>query len=119
MGKGQIVNGTEELRKLIIDNPKLPLVVVIGSGSGDEDYDMFCPYVYAEIGEFLDCEQMFTERRCFCNRDDFVDAVRNFYEDKYDYFEGSRQDFEIYVDNKIDEYEPYWVKCILLYVYSQ
>ena len=104
----------DNLRKLILDNPSLPLLVFAGEDAncgGDYSY-MSCSRVNARIGEFLDCTQTVNDERVYTNRDDFQEDMEN-----RDYeFDGSEQEVEQYIENKMLEYEPYWKPCIILYV---
>ena len=108
-----LLHSTDELRKLIIDNPDLPMLIFAGDdcNSGDWAY-MSCSHVSARIGEFLDCAQTVNDERCYDDRDDF----RADLEDKFYDFDGSDQEFDTFIDNKLLEYEPYWRPCIIVYV---
>lgn len=109
-----IVNSATELRQLIIDNPDLPLVVFAGEDSNSGDY-MYtsCSYVSAYIGEFLDCQQTINDEKCYCERDDFEEDLADTLDD---YFEESDEAFAERVKQAVAEYDPYWKKCIILYV---
>ena len=108
-----LLTATDELRKLILENPDLPMLVFAGEdcNRGEWCYES-CGDCSATIGEFLDCMQEVDSDRCFEDRDDFEDALRN----EYDDFDGSDAEFEQFIDDKMAEYEPYWKKCIILYV---
>lgn len=110
-----IVNSAIELRQLIIDNPDLPLVVFAGeeANSGGDYMYSSCSYVSAYIGEFLDCQQTINDEKCYCERDDFEEDLANTLDD---YFEESEEDFNRRVAKEVSEYDPYWKKCIILYV---
>ena len=110
-----IVNSATELRKLIIDNPDLPLVVFAGEDAncnGDYMYSS-CSHVSAYVGEFLDCMQTINDEKCYCERDDFEEDLANTLDD---YFEESEEDFNRRVEKEVAEYDPYWKPCIILYV---
>lgn len=108
-----ILTATDELRKLIVENPGLPLLVFAGEdcNSGDWSY-MSCSHCSAELGEFLDCMQEVNDERCYCDRDDFREDMEDCYSD----FDGSDSEFEQFIEDRLEEYEPYWKKCIILYV---
>ena len=109
-----LVQATDTLRKLILENPELPLVVFAGRDACDSDYSLSaCSKVDASIGEFLDCVQDIDEERVFDDRDDFEDILRERY--AYD-FDGTDDEFEEFIEKKLMEYEPDWTKCIILYV---
>lgn len=109
-----ILNSCDKLRKLIVDNPELPLIVFAGEEANSEGCNyMTCGLVIAEIGEYLDCMQTVNDERCYCDRDEFREDIEYL---AYEYFEGEDEDFDKYVDAIMAEYEPYWKKCIAVYV---
>ena len=112
-----LMHTTDELRRLILENPDLPLVILAGENACDYDYStMFCSQVNAYIGEFLDCEQEINKERAYEDRESFEDDVRDYYE----YFDECQKmpddEFDKFIEEKLAEYEPYWKKCIILYV---
>ena len=74
---------------------------------------MTCSVVYASLGEYLDCEQKVNDEKCYTDRDDFREDVENILCDD---FEGTDEQFEAKVDEVCSEYDPYWKKCIILWV---
>ncbi len=110
-----LFNSTEELRKLIIENPDLPLVVFAGESANTGDYSSTsCSDVCAYIGEILNCENGVSKDRVFDDREEFKDVLF----DELEYEHPELDDDELYelFEKKINEYEPYWEKCIILYV---
>lgn len=109
----KLLHTTDELRKLIIENPDLPLLVFAGEDANSGDYSyMSCGYVSASKGEFLDCVQEINDERCYTDRDDFQEDLEYNNSD----FDGSDAEFEKFIENKLMEYEPYWKPCIIVYV---
>jgi hypothetical protein len=109
-----LATSATELRQLIIDNPGLPLLVFAGEDAncgGDYNYTS-CSRVRASIGEFLDCAQTVNDCRVFEDRDDFEEELKDCYSD----FNGSDAEFDQFIENILREYEPYWKRCIILYV---
>ncbi len=110
-----LFNSTEELRKLIIENPDLPLVVFAGESANTGDYSSTsCSDVRAYIGEILNCENDVSKDRVFDDREEFKDVLF----DELEYEHPKLDNDELYelFEKKINEYEPYWEKCIILYV---
>lgn len=108
-----LLNATQELRKLIIDYPDLPLLVFAGQDANCADYSYTsCGRVRASIGEYLDCMQTVNVEYCYTDRDEFQEDIENKHYD----FKGSDEEFDALVKAELDEYEPYWKKCIILYV---
>ena len=122
-----VVMNNAEIRKLILENPDLPIVFRANDDANNGDYTyMFCTYVYAQIGEVLDCEQDIDEEIIFTDRESFEDAVYDKVMDEaedihYSVYEKiaselSELDIEDEVKRVMSEYEPYWKKCILITV---
>lgn len=108
-----LLTETDELRRLIVENPELPLIVMAGQDCnyGDWAY-MSCSFCKAELGEVLDCAQEVNDEKVYDDRDDFREDLEYCYTD----FEGSDQEFEQFIATELAKYEPYWKKCIFLYV---
>ena len=103
----------EQLRKLLLEYPKLPVIVFARDTGIDGNYDeMCCTNVSAEVGEFLDCQQEIRDE-CFTSRDHFRDEVYDFVDFNSDLEEDELEDA---VEEAIEEYEPYWKPCIILTV---
>lgn len=56
--------------------------------------------------------QTVNDEYCYTDRDEFQEDLENLYSD----FDGSDKEFEQFIENIMVEYEPYWKKCIILYV---
>ena len=114
---GYDLHKTDELRKLILENPELPLAVFAGQNACDYDWNsMLCTDVRAYIGEFLDCEQTINDERVYDDRDEFEDDVRDYYELTDECEHMSDDEFDAFIAEKLKEYESHWTKCIVLYV---
>lgn len=108
-----LLHDSHELRKLIQQNPGLPLLIFAGYDCNHGDYSyMSCSYVSASVGEVLDCQQTIDDERVFTDRDDFREAVEN----ELDDFKGTDEEFDAAVNKTCGEYDPYWKPCIIVYV---
>ena len=108
-----LLTATDELRQLILDNPGVPLLVFAGDDCNSGDYSyMSCSSCSAALGEFLDCMQEVNDERVYTDRDEFQEALEDYYSD----FDGSDREFEQFIEDRMMEYEPYWKQCIILYV---
>ena len=102
-----------ELRKLILENPELPILVFVGDEVNTGDYRyMSAADVTAVVGEVLDCEVPGWDG-VITDRDDLEEAIWDYYRDD---FEGNDSEWDAYFDKKLDEFEPFWVKAIIVYV---
>lgn len=111
-----VVMANDDIRKLILDNPDLPLVFVASDTACCDDYSsMFCTDVSAYIGEMLDCQQDINDLIIYTDREDFEEAVFERLELDPD-FDGTDDEFDAELKRIIEEYEPYWRKVILVEV---
>lgn len=108
-----LLHSADDLKKLILDHPDLPLLVFANEDANSGDYSlMSCGSVHAEVGEFLDCMQDVDDNYCFTDRDEFSEKI----EDSLYDFDGSEQELEMAVERIASEYDPYWKPCIIVYV---
>ena len=118
------VHDTDELRKLILGNPDLPIVVFAGEEANTGDYSyMLCTSVRFGIGEILDAIPPYRKEHIETDRDDFEEQLEEWlwdemcYEDSSgDGVEPSEEEFLKRASEEKAKYEPYWKKCIVLYV---
>lgn len=114
-----IVMNNAEIRKLILENPDLPLVFKANEDANNGEYPyMFCTYVYAQIGEVLDCEQEINAEIIYTDKEDFNNDIYDYVADKANDYDQILPDkwFDTEANRIASEYEPYWKKCILITV---
>lgn len=112
-----LIHDATELRKLIAENPDLPIVVIAGeeANNGDSYYWMYCSSVSAQIEEILDARLPFDDERVFSDREMIEEAIADHLNDK-ETENLSEEDFDALVKTEIVKYEPYWRKVIAVYV---
>ena len=105
---------SDELRKLILENPDLPIVVLAGEEASSYDwYWTYCSSVSCHISEILDCDYYDYDDTVFT---DIYRLEEKIGDDLYDeYFDKSDEEFEAAVKSKLEELEPYWKKVIAIY----
>lgn len=115
--KLNLSTSTDELKRLIEKNPELPIVVVVDSEivTDDSYYSWFAPHVSYSIGEILNVEQPFDEEHIFTDRDEFYENVFDTCEYSAEAVDMSDQAFDEYVNKKVQEYDPYWEKVIIIH----
>ena len=109
---------TDELKKLILANPDLPMVVLAGECANSGDYNtMYCSEIAFGIEEILDCEVPYME---------YVETDRTNFEEQieewlWDEMGGNDKDsklsetvFEDALEETKAKYEPYWKKVIAI-----
>ena len=106
------LNYTATLRNLILENPDLPLVVFAGQDACDSWHysSQLCTGVNAYIGEILNCDVHFSNM-CYTDRDKFKDDLEDYF---YSDFEGKEEEFNKFIEKKLQEYEHDWIRCIIL-----
>lgn len=112
-----LMHSADELKRLITENPDLPILVFAGDNANNGDYAyMSCSYVSATKGEFLDCEQQIDECKCYTDRDDFEEDVFDVLVNDEQCVDLSDEEFNSVVKQKIVEYDEFWKSCIILRV---
>ena len=109
---------SDELKKLIAENPDLPIVVLAGTDATDGEQSMYCSDIRFYIDEILDCEVPYME---------YVETDRVNFEEQieewlWDEMGGNDRDtklsevvFEEALKETKEKYEPYWKKVITIY----
>ena len=109
-----LMHSGEQLRKLLLEYPELPVIVFANDSANSGDYAcMSCMDISVEVGEFLDCQQEYNDCYCFTGRDEFRDEIAEnvFFEQEITDEELERETERIFA-----EYEPYWKPCIIMTV---
>ena len=107
-----IIQDIPELRKLIIENPELPICVLVENDLPWEEYSYtYAASVRVYIGEILDCDVPYSEGYVFNDRADLEEHLQC-HLDVDDSV--SDEEFEKLVDKEVEKYEPYWKKVIIV-----
>lgn len=117
-----LTQSTEELKKLISENPDLPIVVLAGEEANTGDYFwMYCSWVSFSVTEILDCETPYNKEIVCTDRDDFKECLEEWLWDKMCYedsngdgVEPKEAEFQAKLKEEIAKYEPYWKKVIAI-----
>ena len=114
-----IVKNSDELKKLIAENPDLPIVVFARGGANSGDYTyMCCTHVSASVCEILDCETPYDGEIIETDRDNFDEEMEDWLwdvmVDKYGVSPDENELQKLLADEKA-RYEPYWKKVIAIY----
>lgn len=108
-----LVHDITALRKLIAENPDLPIVVLASDTANTGDFGwMYCENVSFKIGEVLDCDLPFDSEYVFTDRDEFEEALADYLCDVPEAENLLGAEFDKFVDDELAEYEPYWKKVI-------
>lgn len=111
----KIETSTEELKKLISENPDLPIVVLASQDvcMGSDYYYTIAPNVSFGVQEYLD--HIDYDENIIDDRDYLRECISDFMADDEEYENLSDAEFDLEVDKKMKEYEPYWKKAIFIY----
>ena len=109
-----IAKDTDQLKKLIAENPDLPIVVLAGDSANDGDHSwMYCSCISFSIDEILDCDYLDYGDVVFTDRDrleeKIADDLCSEYADKPD------EEFEAAIAREVKKYDPYWKKVIAIW----
>lgn len=105
---------SEELKRLIAENPELPIVVLAGEEANCGDYCwMFCSDIDFAIDEILDCDYCDYDNAVFCDRDRLEEKVEDDLWDDYD--DGHLEEYKAAVKARLKELDPCWKKVIAIY----
>lgn len=115
MGEIGIVHDASNLRKLVAENPDLPIVVLAGEEANSGDYSwMYCTDVDCKLDFVLDCNTPYDQETVFTDKDEFTQTVSDSIWNE----ETKKLSFEEYeklVEKEVSKYEKYWRKVIAIY----
>lgn len=117
MNETGLVHDTTELRKLIAENPELPIVVLAGEDSWwDQGYAWyFCHDVKVHIDEILDCQLPFGDGYIYNDKEDFEEALWEYLDETEEYGSYPEEVAEAAFQQELEKYKPYWKKVIAIY----
>lgn len=110
-----LAKNSDELKKLIFENPDLPIVVLAGAGAKANDGDhywTYCSSISFYIEEILDYDYYDYNNCVFCDRDYLEEYIEN--ELYNEYYDKSYEEYEQAIKDKFAELEPYWKKVIAI-----
>lgn len=109
-----LAKNSDELKKLILENPDLPIVVLASDDASSGDWAWtYCSSVSFHIDEILDCDFYDYDDTVFCDRDRLEEYIEDMLYDEY--HDKSDEEYEAAIKDKLAELEPYWTKVIAIY----
>lgn len=112
-----LLNECKELKRLIIENPDLPLVFFAEDTGIYIDYGyMSCSSITAEKGEVLDCYQEINDEKAFASRDEFEEDLQEMLCGIDEYRDLSDEEFDEIFKKEKSKYDDKWKDCIIVYV---
>ena len=111
-----LIAKTDGLKKLIAENPDLPIVVIAGQNATDGEQSAYCSDISFYIGEILDCEVPYTDA-VETDRDNFNEKIAEWlWESMENSTNGNLSDDEFtkaLIKTKA-EYNECWIKVICI-----
>lgn len=109
-----LAKNSDELKKLILENPDLPIVVLAGDDASSGYWGWtYCSSISFHIDEILDCDYYDYDDVVFTDRDRLEEKIADDLCDEY--YGRPDEEFEAAIKNKLEELEPYWKKVIAIY----
>lgn len=103
------LNDTTKLRNLILENPKLPLLIFCGEDSWHDEY----PYEQANVGA-VSIQELTFYNNYWMDKDDYEDKLSNDLCELPECIDMSDQEYNRMIKQKVEETE--FVKAIVIYV---
>ncbi len=114
----ELAKNTDELKKLIYENPDLPIVVLAGTESTDGEQITYCGDLRFYVDEILDCEVPYMEY-VETDRVNFEEQIAEWLWDEMGGNDKGSNLSETFFEDALKEakakYEPYWKKVIVVY----
>ena len=109
-----LAKNSDELKKLIAENPDLPIVVLAGEDANIGYWGWtYCSSISFGINEILDCDFYDVDDSVFVNRDRLEEKIAD---DIYDEYEEASDEYcEELIKRELEKYEPYWKRVITIY----
>lgn len=109
-----LTKSSDELKKLIAENPDLPIVVLADEDANCGDWRWtYCSSITFGIDEILDCDYYDYDDVVFTDRERLEEKISD---DLYDeYCDKGDEEYDEAVNRKMEELEPYWKKVIAIY----
>lgn len=109
-----ITKQSDELKKLILENPDLPIVVLVSDDATSGNYCWtYCSSIHSRIEEILDCDYYRHDDTVFTDRDDLKEQIEdNLYDE---YCDKTEEEYTEAINKKMEELEPYWKKVIAIF----
>ena len=110
-----IIHDCTELRKLIAENPDLPIVVLASEYANTGDYGyMYCWNVRCNVELVLDCETPFRNDCVYTDESEFEEDLAEYLADRLP-ASFPDEEFDKLLKEQLAKYEPYWKKVIAIW----
>ena len=105
---------TDELKRLIAENPDLPILILADESSASLDGGWsFCTSIYFEVCEYLDCEFFDYDDTVIVDRDRLEEVVEDRLYDEY--LDKPEEEYDKAIKDMLAKLEPYWKEAVMIY----
>ena len=102
------IKDTTELRKLIVENPELPVLIFCGEDAWHDNY----AYEQADVRK-VGIQELTLYSDCWMEKDDYEDELSNDLCDEKEYKDLTDEEYNQMIQRKVAETE--FVKAIVIY----
>lgn len=113
-----IIQDAKELRRLIAENPDLPITVLAGDCASSEEWGWtYCGSISCDIHKILDIETPYdhSDGTLFTDEEDFKERIADNFFCNDMYTELSDSEFVEVVEREAEKYKEHWKKVIAIY----
>lgn len=105
---------TDELRRLVLENPELPIVILADECSvADSGAWTYCSKISVDVDEILDCEYYDYGDMVITDRDRLEEIIEDRLYDEY--HDKPEFEYDAAIKAEVEKFEPYWKKVIMVY----
>jgi len=108
-----LAKGSDELKKLITENPDLPIVVLVSDDAAMDCSWTFCSSVSCHLDEILDCDFLDYNDTVFTDRERLEEKIADDLWEEYR--DKPEKEFDEAIKRELQKYEPYWKRVIAIY----
>ena len=116
MSDYKLLHECQELKRLIAENPDLPLAFFHEDTGDYRSGYISCGSVTAHKGEVLDCYQDINDEKVFASRDEFEEELQEVLCAIGEYRNISDEEFYEILKKEKSKYDDKWKDCIIVYV---
>ncbi len=113
-----IIQDSKELRRLIAENPDLPITVLAGDCASSEEWPWtYCGSISCDIQKILDIETPYdhSDGTLFTDEEDFKERIADGFYCNRMYEELTDSEFDKEVEREAEKYKEHWKKVIAIF----
>ena len=114
-----LLNYNSALKRIIKENPDLPITFLVSEDIYKGDYNwQYCSEISYRIDEILDCQVPCAEDEVFSDKAYFEERLSDYLSDLPENNDLDDDEFEALVSKELQKYKPYWKKAIVVSIYG-